>query len=110
MDWINIGQRIRRRREELHYTRETLAEKINVTPKFCSDIELGVKGMSVPTLLRIAETLQLSTDYILYGGEERDVHASILAMVRRCPHEKLPFLENTVAAFVSAVTSNTDSH
>lgn len=45
MDWASIGNRIRKQREYLGYTRETLAEKIDVTTKFCSDIELGIKGM-----------------------------------------------------------------
>ena len=72
MDWVAIGGRIRKQREYLGLTREQFAEKLDITPKFCSDIELGVKGMSVPTLCRIASTLSLSTDYILYGrrGQE----------------------------------------
>lgn len=53
MDWGTIGARIRKQREFMGLTREQLAEKIEVTPKFCSDIELGVKGMSVPTLCRL---------------------------------------------------------
>ena len=41
-----MGQRIRNQREFLGYTREQFAELIEKTPKFCSDIELGIKGMS----------------------------------------------------------------
>lgn len=55
MDWKIIGGRIRRQREFLGYTREQFSELLDVTPKFCSDIELGVKGMSVQTLCRISE-------------------------------------------------------
>ena len=47
MEWTAIGARIRLQREYIGYTREQFAELIDVTPKFCSDIELGVKGMSV---------------------------------------------------------------
>ena len=50
MDWVSVGRRIRRQREYLGYTREQLAELLDITPKFCSDIELGCKGMSIPTL------------------------------------------------------------
>ena len=45
MDWSAIGKRIRQQREYMGFTREQFAEQIDVTPKFCSDIELGVKGM-----------------------------------------------------------------
>ena len=55
MDWRAIGKRIRQQREFMGLTREQFAEQIDVTPKFCSDIEAGVKGMSVPTLCRIAK-------------------------------------------------------
>ena len=47
MDWGVIGARIRKQREYMGFTREQFAELLDVTPKFCSDIELGVKGMPV---------------------------------------------------------------
>ena len=59
MNWRAIGKRIRQQREFMGLTREQFAEQIDVTPKFCSDIEAGVKGMSVPTLCRIAKVLRL---------------------------------------------------
>ena len=68
MDWESIGKRIRSQREYLGYTRENFAEKIDVTPKFCSDIELELKGMSVQTLCRISDVLNISVDYILFGA------------------------------------------
>ena len=70
MDLLAIGTRIRSQREYLGYTREQLAEYLSVTPKFCSDIELGAKGMSVPTLCKISKILRLKTDYILFGKRE----------------------------------------
>ena len=42
MDWRAIGKRIRQQREFMGLTREQFAEQIDVTPKFCSDIEAGV--------------------------------------------------------------------
>ena len=66
-----------RRWEFLGYTREQFAEPLDVTPKFCSDIELGVKGMSVQTLCRISEVLRLSTDFILFGRENTESSSPI---------------------------------
>ena len=100
MDWENVGKRIRKQRELLGYTREALAEKLEITPKFCSDIELGLKGMSVPTLCKISEVLGLSTDYILYGAVETDSLAPIIEVLKHCPDEKIPYLENIVRTFV----------
>jgi len=72
LDIKAIGIRIRNQREFLGFTREQLAEMIDVTPKFCSDIELGVKGMSLNTLDLLSNMLKLSTDYILYGNFNKD--------------------------------------
>lgn len=103
MNWVEVGGRIRKQREFLGYTREVLAEKIEVTPKFCSDIELGVKGMSVATLCRLSEVLSLSTDYILFGKDPDECESPALAMLRQCPKNKLPHLENIIKSFMSAM-------
>lgn len=105
MDWCAIGKRIRKQREYLGYTRELLAEKIDVTPKFCSDIELGVKGMSVPTLCRLASTLHLSTDYILFGKEEQEAYSPLDVMLQDCPVEKRGYLEDILRSFLLAIES-----
>lgn len=112
MDWIAIGGRIRKQREYLGLTREQLAEKLDITPKFCSDIELGVKGMSVPTLCRIATTLSLSTDYILFGKQEKkeklSVFKALSPMVESVAPSQLPYLESVLKAVISAMNHKDD--
>ena len=103
MDWVSIGNRIRRQREFLGFTREEMAERIDVTTKFCSDIELGLKGMSVPTLCRIAKVLGLSTDYILFGAENAGEESIALEMIRQCPPGKLGYLENIIKEYMLAI-------
>ena len=100
MDWESIGKRIRSQREYLCYKRESFAEKIDVTPKFCSDIELGLKGMSVPTLCRISSVLNISVDYILFGSHSNNDNQNIIEMINRCPKNKLCFLEDIIKAFI----------
>lgn len=65
----NIGERIRELRELQHYTREGLAEKVDISAKFLYEIEVGKKGFSADTLGRIAQALSISCDYILFGEE-----------------------------------------
>lgn len=98
-----VGVRIRKQRTKLGYTREMLAEQLGVTPKFCADLELGHKGMSVSTLCRLSRVLNLSTDYILFGKQENDELDSIFAMLRICPSDKLPYVEKMLQAFLSAL-------
>ena len=100
MDWILIGKRIRKQREYLGYTRELFAEKLDVTPKFCSDIELGLKGMSVTTLCKISDILGISTDYILFGTHSEFKYDTVSQMVQKCPAEKRQYLEDIVKIFL----------
>ncbi len=65
IDYKLMGARIRTQRELLGYTREQLAEKLEVSSKFCSDIELGIKGMSMNTLAKLSDILCMSVDFIL---------------------------------------------
>ena len=109
VDWTLIGKRIRTQREYLGYTREAFAEKIEVTPKFCSDIELGVKGMSVPTLCRISKVLNLSTDYILFGSEDSEESKPCLEMLRQCPKDKKHHLEEIIKVFLLAIQNKTEN-
>ncbi len=106
MDWLNIGRRIRSQREYLGYTRESFAERIDVTPKFCSDIELGLKGMSVQTLCRISDVLNISVDYILFGSHDNNDNRNIIEMINRCPQDRLCYLEDIIKAFVLSLSEN----
>lgn len=98
-----VGSRIRKQRMYLGYTRENLSEKLGVTPKFCSDIELGQKGMSLQTLCNISHVLKLSTDYILFGSEEKRELPPLVAMLERCPPEKRPYAEELLKIFLTAL-------
>lgn len=105
MDWTSIGLRIRRQREFIGYTREQFAEQIGVTPKFCSDIELGLKGMSIPTLLRIASVLKLSTDYILSGTQAEEKSTPISRMLQQCTSAQRHYAEEIMKNYLLALDS-----
>lgn len=104
MDWVAIGARIRKQREQFGYTREAFAEKLDITPKFCADIELGNKGMSVQTLCNIAAVLKLSTDYILYGTTQQDCSLPGM-MLQRCTPMEQKYAEEILRTFIMAMES-----
>ena len=97
-----IGARIRNQRELLGYTREQLSEKINVSPKFCSDIELGAKGMSMETLCKLSKELSLSTDYILFGKTNSNIDEEISHLVSLCNKEDIDYLKSIIRNFIRA--------
>lgn len=69
------GERIRELREMQNYTREDLAEKVDISSKFLYEIETGKKGFSADTLCRISKSLSVSCDYIMFGEEKE--HQSV---------------------------------
>lgn len=103
MDWGSIGARIRKQREYMGLNREQLAELLEVTPKFCSDIELGVKGMSVQTLCRLSNVLSLSTDYILFGEKEEIDSRELNRMLQQCSPKEYEYAEQLLKVFFSAM-------
>ena len=67
MSRVEIGIRIKELRQVRNMTREELAEKSEISSKFLYEIELGKKGLSADTLVKIANTLSSSCDYIMTG-------------------------------------------
>lgn len=114
MDLKAIGRRIRFQREQMHLTREELAEKLEVSAKFCADIEYGMKGMSMTTLNHLSEILNLSTDYILKGNrdirvekaENRDIIESVVATLNSCNRIQLGRVEQLLKIFVATVSES----
>ena len=58
---VEMGQRIRNRRKELKWSRETLSEKTDVSARFLTCVENGQSGLSL-------ESLGVSTDFLLFGS------------------------------------------
>ncbi len=63
---LQIGNQIRKARERSGLTQEQFAEAIDKSPQFISDLERGLSGISLETLKKICETLQVSSDTILF--------------------------------------------
>lgn len=66
------GERILLTRVMRGYTRELLAEKASISPKFLYEIENGKKGFSAMVLYNLCHALKVDCDYILTGKEKSD--------------------------------------
>lgn len=69
-DRYAVGERIQKQRQSLGISQEGLAEKMDRATKYCSDIERGICGMSVETMLAFAKHLNMSLDYMMYGNKQ----------------------------------------
>ncbi len=66
---IQIGSRVKTAREAMRYTQENLAERIDVSVQYISDLERGVVGASLPTMIKLCQVLHTSSDFLLMGKE-----------------------------------------
>ncbi len=66
-DYISVGTRIKTARKAKNLTQESLAESVDVGCQHISDIERGICGLSVSTLIELCRVLEVSADYLLFG-------------------------------------------
>jgi transcriptional regulator with XRE-family HTH domain len=64
-----VGDRIREIREELGWTLEKLAQESKVSKGFLSEVETNKRHMSSEYLLKVANAVGASLDYLLRGDE-----------------------------------------
>ena len=64
-DIAGIGRRISEIRREVGLTQEQLAERAGISVVHLCNIELGKKTPELTVLIRIAEALEVATDWIL---------------------------------------------
>ncbi|MDO4262130.1 MAG: helix-turn-helix transcriptional regulator [Eubacteriales bacterium] len=77
-DRLEVGRRIREFRVGRHMTQAQLAESLDVSTNFISEIETGKKGISLDTLTRLCTQYQLSADYVLFGISPRALPLEII--------------------------------
>lgn len=92
--------RIRKARENMGYTREKFAEKLDVSVSYLAELERGRTGISVKLLVKVCKVLGLSADYVLFG-EEREEDASRLHAIRRIDEKYLPLLDKVIAELLT---------
>jgi|SRR5208282_100862 len=64
-----VGDRIRLCRQKLGFKQERLANDAGMSKGFLSEVETGNRNPSAEYLLRIANALGVSLDFLMKGGE-----------------------------------------
>lgn len=101
---IQIGERIRCSRESSGLTQEKLAEMIDVSIQYISDLERGVVGTSIPTMIKLCETLKVSSDYILLGRTEKNDLSDIIERLRFLSPNELQIAEKGINILLEALS------
>lgn len=75
-----LGARIRELRVSKKWTQAKLAEKSEIEPSNMSHIERAATKVSLPTLIRIANALEVTLDELVYGSLIKSGHVSMKVM------------------------------
>ena len=82
-DKMESGHRLRELREQLGYTQEQFAEKLDISVSTVKKMETGEYNISVDTQRKLKETFRdISIEYLLFGSRKgvSDVWAQILVL------------------------------
>ena len=102
---IHVGEQVRIAREQAKLTQEMLAEKIEVSPQYISDLERGVVGIALPTLKKLCCALSIASDQILFGSQLQERCAILSNACSTLTDEQFLLLVEMVNCYVKAVNS-----
>ena len=102
---IQIGEQVRLAREQAKLTQEVLAERIEVSPQYISDLERGVVGIALPTLKKLCSTLGIASDQILFGAQSHDRGIILSNVCNSLNDDQFALLLEMVNCYVKAVNT-----
>ncbi len=98
---IEIGQRLRQRRNELGLTREKMSELADIGAGYYGQLEVGTSQMSVDTLLKLSRSMHLPMEYILLGeGWEPGDPDAVIDLLKQCSPRELKLAEDVLRLFL----------
>lgn len=109
LDYKKIGIRIKEERLKLNLSQEKLSEMINMSKEHMSHIECGTTKLSLPTLVKICNSLGISPDLILldsiYKCKEL-LYDEFAKIINKCNELDIRLIIETAKAIKSVNKSN----
>lgn len=114
---IHTGQRIRRERNRLGISQETLASDLNISVNYLGDMERGKRPVSLNMAEKLCEYFHLTLDY-LYRGispeiqsmllQESDPRRELRELLENCTEEELQLCLNMIRSLLTCWRSSHD--
>ena len=95
IDYIIIGERIKRARKEKNITQEVLSEKMGVSIAFLSRVERGTTQINLKRLSQICSILGVSEGEILNGVSNNSasyLDSEFSSLLRTCHPDKVKLI------------------
>jgi transcriptional regulator with XRE-family HTH domain len=93
MDYQQLGKRIREERQKLNLTQEKIAESIDISDSYIGQIERGERSLTLDTLVRLANKLGVTVDYLLQDSmglvtNDQTINQLTQILYNRSPKQK----------------------
>ena len=100
LDYIAIGDRIRKYRELSRMTQEQLSESCSLSTGYIGHLERGTRSPSLVTLVKISQILRVSLDDLVFGKTEINnnmIKILALTLEEKDPEKVKVFLKTVCA-------------
>lgn len=118
-----IGQRIREGREKFGLSRQEFAEIIGLSDYYVGQLERGERQMSLPVLVKVANCLHVSLDYLVWGKNTYDAYyicdggstygtfnssndTELHELINRCSPKELKLVKKLIKTILPYVDKN----
>ena len=100
LDYIAIGDRIRKYRELSRMTQEQLSESCSLSTGYIGHLERGTRSPALETLVKISQILRVSLDDLVFGKTEINnnmIKILALTLEEKDPEKVKVFLKTVCA-------------
>lgn len=106
LDYIAIGDRIRKYRELSRMTQEQLSESCSLSTGYIGHLERGTRSPSLETLVKISQILRVSLDDLVFGKTE--INNNMIKILALTLEEKDPKKVKVFLKTVCALANKLD--
>lgn len=111
LDYKAIGHRIKKKRLERGLTQEQIVDRTGVSNSHISNIENAKTKVSLPTLVLIANTLQVTTDELLCDNLQSAQYTyknEIVKVAEDCDEYEIRVIADTCKALKNSLRERTN--
>lgn len=103
-----LGSRVQQRRQQLGFSQQYVAEKLDLSISFYSRVERGEKVASLETLIKIANFYDFSLDFLLQDSLDKSVSSELEAELAQIFKDKTPEQTQQLLEWFKVLSENVD--
>lgn len=106
INYTELGKRIREERRKHNYTQIMMADALNMSTPYISYIENGKKYVSLPALADIAQYLNITLDYLLFGTHSTDDITMLCQLLNEGDSDEIKLVTSIIEAIIPIIREN----